>query len=45
MNNLNGDNKKEWVSPTIIEEDFNKTELGFGEGQDGESQERGDVIS
>lgn len=44
MNSFNEDDRKEWVSPAIIEEDFTKTESGFGEGQDAEGQETGDII-
>lgn len=44
MNSFNEDDRKEWVSPAIIEEDFTKTELGQGGSEDGEGFEIGDII-
>lgn len=44
MNSFNEDDRKEWVSPAIIEEDFTKTENGQGEGQDAEGYESLDII-
>lgn len=36
MNIIDTDNKKEWVSPVIFEEDFTETRFGEGDFSDAE---------